>query len=209
MTELPLNFGYVLTRSQQLLSMQEELILRNQTLKQSVDSNSRAVAIIDVGREFYRKAVDIIYETSVGALQKLLSDGVQYIFFDKRYSIKVELDDKRGKSLTFILVDESQEIPIEVDIKDGIGAGVRAVISFLIHFYYLHNRTTPPIMLIDEAYTQVSDDYIERFFSFIQAICREKGLILVLITHDMARIKGFADRVYVVSDGRVSSLPVT
>ena len=52
--------------------------------------------------------------------------------------IKLELEDKRGaKTLNLALIDN--EKGFEVDLKDGVGQGVRTIISFVLKAYYLVN----------------------------------------------------------------------
>ena len=82
-------------------------------------------------KSYYVKAVDILYEESVGALKETLNAALKYIMFDKNYACNLILDDKRGtKTLEVTLVDLDDDF--EVDLKDGVGQGVRTIISFIL-----------------------------------------------------------------------------
>ena len=70
--------------------------------------------------------------------------ALRYVFNDRDYSIRVEIDDKRGKSLSFVLVDGNQTPPLEVDLKEGCGAGVRTVVSFVLQFFYITQIKAAP-----------------------------------------------------------------
>ena len=54
---------------------------------------------VALSREFYRKAVDMVYESSVGEIEHTINAALEYIFFDKNYKLKLDLGDKRSKSL--------------------------------------------------------------------------------------------------------------
>ena len=198
------NLNYAERKVQQIENQQilfrEALELKKTTMEQL----QKNIALIQMSRDYYDKAVDLVCAASVTVLEELLNTALLYIFTDKKYTIHIVLDSKRkSKNMTFILQDHSFSPPVEVDIKNGIGAGVRVVISFVIHFFYILRSGSYPILFVDEEYSQISSDYIDRFFSFVKDLCHVQGFGLVLISHDLPRIEQYADKVYLVSDGRV------
>lgn len=160
------------------------------------------IRLIELSIETYKKAVDLVYESSIGELEKVVNVALSFVFFDRNYRFSVNLDDKYGKSMSFTIVDNTQNPPIEVDVKDGVGCGLRTVVSFVIHFYYLLNKNKLPILFVDEGYAAISAQYRDRFFMFVKELCREKNGALVLITHD-PELASFADQAYTVNDGKV------
>lgn len=149
-------------------------------------------------KTLYTQAVDFLYKESIGTLQDTLDTALQYVMFDKNYSVKLELEDGRsGKTLNIALVDN--DAGFEVDLKDGVGQGVRTIISFVLKMYYLLNEGSK-ILLLDEKYSALSAQYVPLFFSFVKQMCDEKGMILVMITHDPRFIE-YADKTYRVNDG--------
>jgi ABC-type dipeptide/oligopeptide/nickel transport system ATPase subunit len=152
-------------------------------------------------KSYYVKAVDILYEESIGALKETLNAALKYIMFDKNYACNLILDDKRGtKTLEVTLVDLDDDF--EVDLKDGVGQGVRTIISFILKAYYLINKESK-LLFLDEKYSALSDHYVPRFFEFMKKMADERGMILVLITHD-TRFAEYADKTYLVNDGHAS-----
>lgn len=150
-----------------------------------------------------QKAVDLIYEESLKEVTSLLNKALEYIFYDRALSVKLELEAARGKkTLDIVIVDSSGEEPLEVSIKDGCGFGVRTVVSAILHTYYLLARKQLPILFVDEGYAYISDQYMDRFFQFIEQLARERGFCLVLISHD-ERFAAVANKTYVIDSGRV------
>ena len=70
--------------------------------------------------------------------------------------------------------------------------------------FYLLNQDSN-ILLVDEKYSYLSDQYIPRFFDFLRKLCEDKKLIVVAISHDV-RFFDYADKCYLVADGYVKEL---
>lgn len=165
-------------------------------------SLEQMIQLYNDAMEYFRKAVDVVYEASRGELERTLNMALRYVFHDRDYAVRVEIDDKRGKSLTFILIDNNQNPPLEVDLKEGCGAGVRTVVSFVLQFFYLLQIKAAPYLFIDEGYHNVSAQYRGRFFDFIKQLVTKHNGAVVIISHD-PDILGVADKTYIVSDGIV------
>jgi DNA repair exonuclease SbcCD ATPase subunit len=197
--EILSSLDYQVKRYDYLKTLRKDLNNQNGNISMQIQSKEMAIKVIEMSREYYRKAIDILYERSVGELKSSLNYAVKYIFFDKNYEIDIVLSDKRGKSLTFVLIDKDTDN--EVNLKDGTGNGVRSVISAVIHMYYLIQKKSP-FLFVDESYSFISDNYIDRFFEFLKGLCYNNNFIMVLITHDR-RFLDYADKIYQINNGRV------
>lgn len=165
----------------------------------------REIALIEESREVYRTAIDRVYEQSVGVVEEAISSALSFVFYDKKYSVRFEIGDNRNKTLEPMLYDDSFDPPRIVSMKDGVGNGVRSVLSFVLLVYYFISLGRQPIIFADEAYSAISAEYVDKFFEFVSSLCKEKGVTLVLITHDM-RFLSYADRRYIVNDGVVTEV---
>jgi DNA repair exonuclease SbcCD ATPase subunit len=153
--------------------------------------------------EYYKKSQDILYAKSIGSLKNLIDSALKFIFFDKRYEIIIDLTDKRGtKNLSFRIRDIDEDF--EVSLKNGCGNGVRSVISAILNIFVLLNKDSN-ILILDEKYSHISAEYVENFFAFLEKICDERQMIIVMITHDV-RFATFSKKSYRISDGRVEEI---
>ena len=59
--------------------------------------------------------------------------------------------------------------------------------------------------LLDEAYSNISKEYISNFFDFISKLCDKLNFTVILITHDERFIE-YANKVYEISNGYVTLL---
>ena len=146
----------------------------------------------------YNKAVELLYEEGVGDLKNTINAALQLIIFDKNYNVELVLEDKRGtKTLSILLID--LDTGLEIDIHSGVGNGIRTIISFVLKMYYLINKGSS-VLVLDEAYSALSEEYVFNFFEFVKKMCVTKKFIIIIITHDN-RFTPFADKVFKVADG--------
>ncbi|MCK9324921.1 MAG: hypothetical protein M0P69_05445 [Bacteroidales bacterium] len=202
MDNLLLESGSIRQRIHALREHKNRLEVETLSLLDEQTALRKQIELCCTAREMFRTAVDKVYESSRGELERTINLALQYVFYDKDYSIKVEIESKHGKSLSFTVVDGGVEPPLEVDLKEGTGAGLRTVVSFVIHYYYLMQTGVLPYLFVDEGYHNVSVQYRERFFSFIRELTSRKGGGVIIISHD-PDILSSADRTYVISDGVV------
>lgn len=192
---------YTIKSSQNLLNKEEIIRENNKNLQQQIKEQKEYLTFIKGAKEKYQVAVNELYEESVVALQDTLNAALKYIMYDKNYSAKLVLEDLRGtKSLAIVLVDEDDGF--EIDLKDGVGQGVRTIISFVLKSYYLLNQNSR-VLFLDEKYSALSAHYVPRFYEFIEKFCEDNDFIIVMISHVDNQIE-HADKVYYLNDGVIS-----
>ena len=142
------SIDYTIKSCNSLLNKEEVLKENTETLKHELTEKENYLNFIKIAKDKYALAVNELYKESVENLSNTLNAALQYIFYDKNYKAKLILEDKRGvKSLSIMLVDEDDGL--EVDLKDGVGNGVRTVISFVLKSYYLLNQNSK-VLFLDE-----------------------------------------------------------
>lgn len=151
-------------------------------------------------KEYHKKAIDILYRDSIQELEELINDVMARIFWDRDLMVKMELSDSRSKSLIWYIIDRDKDI--QISVRNSTGRGLRVVLSFIIQAYYVLSLGSK-YLFIDEGYTFLSDEYVEKFFQFVRLLCKEKGLCLVMISHD-DRFSEYADVRYSVLNGVIS-----
>jgi len=153
---------------------------------------------------YLERAVDVVYRSQIGDLEERINQALRFVFDDREFRIKLEIDDARGnKAVRFLLEDSTTGAPLLTDLKDGQGGGVRTVVSILIHVYYLIQKKLEPILFIDEGYAYVAEEYEDNFFEFIKGLCHAQKFKLVIISHDR-RFAEACDAEYRMDMGRLS-----
>ena len=127
--------------------------------------------------------------------------ALKYVMFDKNYSANLVMEDARGAKLLYITL-VNDDTGLEVELDDGVGQGVRTIISFVLKSYYLLNQNSR-VLFLDEKYSALSSHYVPRFYEFVKKFCEENDFIIVMISHIENQIE-HADKVYYLNDGIIS-----
>ena len=189
---------YTIKSSNNLLNKEEIIKEKINSYTQELHKSKEYLSFIKKAKEKYQVAINELYEESVVALQETLNAALKYIMYDKNYSAKLLHEDIRGtKSLSIVLVDEDDGF--EVDLKDGVGQGVRTIVSFVLKSYYLLNQNSR-VLFLDEKYSALSAHYVPRFYEFIEKFCEDNDFIIVMISHIDNQIE-HANKVYYLNDG--------
>lgn len=169
-----------------------------QQLESQLQEKDKEMAGILEARQFYKKAVDIVYERSVLELKDILNTALSYAFTDRNFEMDIQISDKRGKSLSFIISENGHP----VNLKTGMGMGVKCVISAVLQMYYLQCQNSK-ILLLDEAYSNISKSYVPNFFDFLKQMCEKLDFTIIIITHD-ERFLNMGNKTYIFDEGTVT-----
>lgn len=202
MKELLERFNYDLVRLKKLPDTRDLYKSKVKRENKHLQELEDKIVLIQDSRVAYQKTIDLFYEQSIGQLENLINCALKTIFYDRHYRIKITLSDesKKDKSFSFDVINEAIGEP--EDLRDGSGAGMRAIISFVVLSYYLI-RFNSPYIFADECYSAISEAYVPAFFEFVHKLCDEHNLVFVLITHD-PRFINYADQIVQVVDGRIT-----
>lgn len=170
------------------------------TIAADVELLNKRKRLIESAKQYYLKVVDICYAYSIEEMENFVNYVLAYVFYDESYKIRLDITNKRNKSITFYLIDEKKGL--ETPLRKGNGKGIQAVVSFILLTYYLLRMKTPYIFL-DESFVNISAGYCTRFFEYLKKLCHDYNLCVVLITHD-TRFPEYADKIYNVSKGVVT-----
>lgn len=195
------SLDYTIKSFTNLLKKEELFLESKKELENNIKEQKEYLEFLKGAKEKYTIAVNELYEESIGALKDTLNTALKYVMYDKNYSANLILEDTRGtKTLSISLVDDDDGF--EVDLKDGVGQGVRTIISFVLKSYYLLNQNSK-VLFLDEKYSALSSHYVPRFYDFVKKFCEENDFIIVMISHVDNQIE-HADRVYYINDGVIT-----
>ena len=128
-------------------------------------------------------------------IEAFLSLSLQQIFNNPDISIELSQEVKRDRIETQILLHDGLIIGPPSKIAGG---GVQNVLGFLLRFLALRRMKLKPILILDEAFRNVSANHLESLCSFLQHLTQDHGLDILLVTHEPAFMK-IANSVYEVS----------
>ena len=99
--------------------------------------------------------------------------------------------------------DLGVDLPLNTPIKD-LSAGTQQMIEILRAFYH-----KPIFLILDEPTASLGEGEIEPFLEFVKRARDDMGLPIIYITHKLEEVFQIADRVTVLTDGKlVLSKPI-
>lgn len=155
-----------------------------------------------------KKMMDQLSKSQIQHLSDLLNSSVQSIFFDRQYSIELNVTELRNQNqLKILLHEDTPDGHIVSDINDN-GYGLKGIIGFILQCYFIIYYKQDPILFLDEAFGNLSSQYLPYLKALIQSLTNKYGFRFILITHD-ERLMEMADRTYRVRLGEVKLVDMT
>jgi ABC-type sugar transport system ATPase subunit len=177
-----------------------EIKLTGDELKELIKKEKNYEYAVDL----MKKIIEGMSKSQINHLESLINSALETIFFDRQYSVELVITELRNTNNLQIILNEVLDDGSVIKTKlDDNGFGVKSVIGFILQVYFILYHHEYPILFLDEAFTQLSKQYLPYLKSLISDLADKYGFIFVLITHD-TDIMSLSDRTYLVNQGKVT-----
>lgn len=143
-----------------------------------------------------QQAKPLLSASSIKQCEELANSAISSVF-GFNYTVHWDAEAKR-----FLLNKDG----FEVDLSEDCGGGLVTVVSFVFTVYLLVKLGRRRFLCFDEAFTQVSADYLPSFIEFVKTLCADLEIDILLISHDARIDIGDADTAYRIEDGAAIKL---
>ena len=150
----------------------------------------------------HEKAREIIREVGLKTQQQLqyhISDitslALETVFPDP-YTLSVEFVERRNKTECdlFFVRDENKVDPLEAS---GVGAIDVAAFALRIASWSMENPKTRNVIILDEPFKFLSEDYQEAASNMLKEISKKLGIQFIIVTHEQV-LTAYADKIFEV-----------
>ena len=129
--------------------------------------------------------------SSIKDCEQLANSAISSIFgFD--YTVEYDLESNR-----FVL----NKGEYSTDLSEAEGGGIITVISFVFLIYLIVKLNKRRLIILDEAFTQISDAYFDKFIEFVNQLCTDLGFDILLVSHDQRITVDSVQHAYLISNG--------
>jgi DNA repair exonuclease SbcCD ATPase subunit len=136
------------------------------------------------------------------AIEQLVTRGLQTIFDESlTFHILQDVKAKRAEVSFVVRTTLTDGTVTETDVMDSRGGGLAATVGFLLRLTVMLLRTDAQadnILILDETFAHVSDEYIPGLKEFLRKVVDRTGVQILMITHQPA-FEEVADKVYRLS----------
>jgi DNA repair exonuclease SbcCD ATPase subunit len=135
--------------------------------------------------DLMKKLVEGMSKSQINHLESLINSALSTIFYDRQYYVELVITELRNTNNLQILLNEVLEdgSVIKTKLEDN-GFGVKCIIGFILQVYFIIYYKQYPILFLDEAFTQLSKQYLPYLKSLINDLANKYGFTFVLVTHD-------------------------
>lgn len=175
------------------LKTEEEILKRNQDKIKELENkkamNVKALAILD-------KAIQVISANGIGKIESIVSDGMNLVFDQDLQLVLERKEGAKGDSYR-IMVKQGDVIGPPIDT---MGGGVVNVISFLLRVIMIQRFKLNKVIILDEAFNNVSSDHLPKVSEMLRSLCDDHGYTILSITQ-APLLASAAERVFRVEKG--------
>ncbi len=186
--------GFLDGTEKDIACLRQKLSSKEEELKQLIDHHT--------DMQWCFEYLDTLVKTEsnrfIDKLEDLLNYAVSVIFDDRSYEIKIITDDNKRASIKLCYDEDDNRIEADIHM---CGGGIRSVVGIIIQLFMLFHYGVEKILVADEAFSQISSEYLENLFTLLSNLSKSNGLKILLITHD-SRVMQYASKRYTIKDGK-------
>lgn len=160
-------------------------------LNKATEANALALACEEASKLLAQYA-DERQEQVLQIIQNIASVGLSQVF-DEPMELKINQVVRARRVEMDVTVKTGD---LETSILDARGGGLAAVAGFLLRASVL--LLTPEarkLMVLDEVFAHLSEDYIPRLAQFLSELCERSSLQIILVTHQ-PEFEEYANKVF-------------
>lgn len=174
-----------------ILMLKEHCELNLKSQKNQMETIKQELLILDEAVIELNKIINDKNKKYLEKVQTTINKALSFIFDDSMYEFTIEMKDKE---IEFYLFDRLKGITKKLN---KVGGGIRVVISVFLQMFFIETRSFRKILFCDESLYDVSEEYREKFFTFLKKYCIQNDFRIVVISHDPTIEKYIQNVLYV------------
>lgn len=172
--------------------------------KEEMTNLIRELGTYEKSIELLKQLIENLSKGQIEHLGALINSALTTIFYDRLYTVDLVITEQRNTNNLQILLNEvlGDGTILQTKLEDN-GYGVKSVIGFILQVYFIIYHKEYPILFLDEAFTNLSKQYLPYLKMLITSLSEKYNFIFVLVTHDRD-LMSLSDRTYLVELGKVT-----
>lgn len=184
------------------MRMQLEAYRRQEAdLRQQSESLKKACADADTLLEFYKASLAALSDGYLAQLSDLLTDVYQSVYGTDRKSVRLSMEDYRGKKGIKLNIINSCNGKSYTEALSNDGGSAQILLGAMVAIYFIVKTGLPRVVFFDESFSALSDDTLDAFLRVLRRFSSELGFCFVVVEHAVRRLEGYVDAVYTIEDG--------
>lgn len=197
------NFSQLESKLLRLTTLQELYTKQKLGLESEIKLLNTDLGVLDKVSSLFKHLLDTLLESKKQEIEKLVTYGLKSVFTDQDLKFHIDIEAKYN---TIHTTFRTEQVGAAVgNVLDNFGGGIVNLESFLLRLIALFQMKLHPFMFLDESFSHVSESYVDECSKFLNTLCKEFGLTLIVITHSESMCN-HADKIYKVkkSDNKLT-----
>lgn len=191
-TEIADKFAHLQTAVDRAYGRYEAQVEAVDQLRQEIGRLEREESLLTLSGTALQTLLNLIAMESLVEIEQLVTYGLQSVFDDQSLTFRLQVETKRGgQTVTPRLVQGR----VEAEILDAFGGGPATVAAFLLRLLVVRRLGLAPVILLDEAFSMVSEQYVPRVAALLRELAERLQFTILLVTHQPAFLP-YAHRAY-------------
>jgi peptide/nickel transport system ATP-binding protein len=148
----------------------------------------------DFNKNIRWKKISMVFQGAMNSLDPVYTIGSQIREILEQHNFKCNIDDKISESLKQVGLDQSVSKRYPHELSGGMKQRVVIAMALLLE---------PDIVIADEPTTALDVLVQAQIINLLKRLKKEKGMTIIIITHDMAIISEIADKIGIMYAGQL------
>jgi peptide/nickel transport system ATP-binding protein len=148
----------------------------------------------DFNKKIRWKKISMVFQGAMNSLDPVYTIGNQIREILEQHNFKGNIDDKISESLKQVGLDQSVSKRYPHELSGGMKQRVVIAMALLLE---------PDVVIADEPTTALDVLVQAQIINLLKRLKKEKGMTIIIITHDMAIISEIADKIGIMYAGQL------
>ena len=178
----------------------QDLYTKKEEVQDEIKQLEDRSDILNKSIETVKKLIDVLFNSKIEAFEELIQEGLNQIFIDREYQFDINLGSRGSKKTAEFQYKRKEGEWQKMD--DSCGGSVRVVSDLICRIYLISQLEGKRFLMMDEALSELSDEYIEPCIQFIKGLSSKMDFDILLVSHD-GRITEHVDQVFYMNKGEI------
>jgi DNA repair exonuclease SbcCD ATPase subunit len=180
----------------ELLIIRKQISNNQKNLEEEINRLESEEDTLDKVANLFKHLLDVLLDKKKKDIEHLVTYGLKSVIDDQDLKFHIDIEPKYNSIYTTF---RTEHVGVtDGNVIDNFGGGIVNIESFLLRIITLFQCKLSPYLILDESFSNLSEDYIENCSKLLKSLCEQLGLTIFLVTHQPVML-AHADKVYKAS----------
>lgn len=188
--------SYLDEKVNELFITRKQMMINQKNLEEEIKRLELEEDTLEKVANLFKHLLDVLLDKKKKDIENLVTYGLKSVIDDQDLKFHIDIEPKYNSIYTSF---RTEHVGVsDGDVIDNFGGGIVNIESFLLRIITLFQCKLSPYLILDESFSNLSEDYVENCSKLLKSLCEQLGLTIFLVTHQPLMLS-HADKVYKAS----------